>query len=230
MAAEIAENPQSLENGSSQGFGGFMKTLLQFGLLLVACLASANAGDFQYDVHTNSCRDFGGSKGLNTCGPERLGSQMQCCQMAFTFVRRDLPAADYSGSSFNMPDFTDARMDGSNFTATTLKGAHFDHSQLNGCNFYRADLRGAVFDGNVQAQGAMFMQADLRGAVVRSGYFVNSTFAGADLRGADVSGIYAADQFSGAIYDSKTVLPFSRAYAEQHGMICKDPSGDCTYR
>ncbi len=166
---------------------------------------------------------------------------------AATLERAELSAANFSTADFTPTDdralglpstessptgnatgrMRPASLDGSdatraNFTSAKLRGAWLSLANFSCASFEGADLSGAVAIGSI-FQGAFLVKANLRD--LRLG---NSTFVGANLSGADLTGLTAfpagwtkdlAKVFRGAIIDSKTLLPWSHEQAVAAGMI-----------
>lgn len=103
--------------------------------------------------------------------------------------RRDLRGFDFRGARMR-----DARLAGADLRGADLRGANLTNADLRG-----ADLRGARLDG-VDLDGADLREADLRDTAVPAATMACTTFTGhggegparvegADLRGADVTGL-----------------------------------------
>jgi uncharacterized protein YjbI with pentapeptide repeats len=86
--------------------------------------------------------------------------------------------------------FQDARLQGASFQDAQLQGASFGRVQLQGASLAGAQLQGASLD-HAQLHGAVLVQAQLQGASLsqaqlQGANFTGSTFAGTDMRNAEV--------------------------------------------
>lgn len=116
-------------------------------------------------------------------------------------------------------DFDSQNISGLSFAGKSLSGACFDDARAVKTNFQNCDLYWATFrSANVQG-------ADFRKAILRGAYLDFADFSYADLRGADLGrdsydGLTTIEgtNFSGAKYDSHTVLP-EGLKPESQGMI-----------
>lgn len=122
-----------------------------------------------------------------------------------SLVGKDLSGAALAGLS------TSANFNAANLSGADLRGMLITIAVANEPRFVRCDF---------SAVGANFQNANLENSRVLAGNFKN-----ADFRGANMKGMRVPDpknwmvSFEGALYDDKTVLPFSRDEAEFRGMI-----------
>lgn len=140
------------------------------------------------------------------------------------FLNRNLTNKDFAGEGLEGAKFLRVKLQTANFEGADLSDATFRQCLLKGAKFRGANfgpnttfmestLHEADFAG-VDLKGADFRRVNLRGANLANskgwGDLTDSTLAEADLRGADFStakGDLNSVQWSGAIYDSKTIFP-----------------------
>lgn len=115
------------------------------------------------------------------------------------FIRSWLGRTNLSDSNLTEAVLEQADISGSDFTRATLVGANLRRIYSLGTKFTGANLQ------DVKFESALLYRAD----------FSKSDLRGANFRNADV----AACDFRGAIYNSRTVLPFDRSVAKSLGMI-----------
>jgi uncharacterized protein YjbI with pentapeptide repeats len=116
-------------------------------------------------------------------------------------------------------DFDSQNISGLSFAGKSLSGACFDDVIAINTNFQNCDLYWArFFRANVQS-------ADFRNSILRGANLAFADFSCADLRGADLgrdslNGLTRIEgtNFSGAKYDSHTILP-EGLKPESQGMI-----------
>jgi uncharacterized protein YjbI with pentapeptide repeats len=121
----------------------------------------------------------------------------------------------------NGANFTGADLSEVTFEQTDLAGADFTKAVFGaGSKFLRVNMNGADFQG-VDVAGAVFDSVNMRGSDFRNstGWTVlkSCNFAGADLRGADFSGVTKVDDgcvWKGAMIDDSTKLPAGLGVAE----------------
>jgi hypothetical protein len=164
------------------------------------------------------CVDATGVEGLN---PNCLG------------VCGDLRGADLRGMDLRLvrlagADLSDAdlagTMWGDDVAATTARSAVFDRADLTGAWFQAADISRASFRG-ATLRDAVFADtfasyADFRNANLRHAWWAESSMNFVDLRGANAGGAWGFEAMNNcfaptyclmhALFDSTTILPFSR--------------------
>ncbi|MCX7869030.1 MAG: pentapeptide repeat-containing protein [Terrimicrobiaceae bacterium] len=153
------------------------------------------------------------------------------------FRHRNLSNKDFAGGELEGASFLRVRLSKANFEGADLSNATFRQCLLEGANFRGAtfgpetkfresSLNDADFAG-VDLKGADFTKVNLRGANLANtkgwGDLKDCSLAEADLRGADfsaVKGDLESVQWSGAVYNDKTVFPKGFG-AEGAGMVKK---------
>jgi hypothetical protein len=121
----------------------------------------------------------------------------------------DLSGVDLTGDVF--PDGVQA-------AGAKFKGANLREIRMKKCRFDGANLDGAkLVDGIFEE--ARFDKASLRGVDLSGADVAGASFKKADLRGADLRSVRMdnSTDFSGAIVDDTTRLPFDRSYAKGYG-------------
>lgn len=135
------------------------------------------------------------------------------------FTYSSLQSIDLSHASLIQLNLYSAFIRKTSFTGANLSEAKLSGAEIRGCDFSRANLDSALIRG-ARVYETQFMSANLRGADLRGTYFESSNFASADLRGANISNsFFVQSSFENAIYNNKTVLPFSEIDAKRKGMV-----------
>ncbi len=184
---------------------------------------------YQYDHQTENCLDRESQlSGYNPRAPT------EC-----TFARhpkwysKDMTNFKLTGSQVEFGDLRFAKMNGAkidacHFQQTFFSGANLLSAKLNkssfvGSYFENANLglvfaESADFSG-IKASGIRFDGANLEKAKFIGADLWGASFVGANLSGADfTNAVVLMGTFRGALFDDKTILPFSVAEALKKGM------------
>lgn len=145
------------------------------------------------------------------------------------FDEADFSGGTYSfftceGCSFKKAIFEGAVLDNADLSGSDLTGANFSSSNLRDADLSKASIAGANFNK------AQLTQTNLKDSKVPSSDFRKAKLDKADLRGAvfdksDLRSTMIQDckvekaTFKEAVYNKKTVMPFSDAEARSMGMI-----------
>lgn len=140
------------------------------------------------------------------------------------FTRKFFSGKDFDDGKILEAKFFQVRMNGANFSDMTIENTTFEQCDLAGADFEEAVFKGACKFYRVTMNGADLEEADFGGATFDSVNFrganlsetknfgsVNRVnFDGADLSGADLSGISGSMEdirWEGALYDDETKFP-----------------------
>ena len=151
------------------------------------------------------------------------------------YSNMDLNKKDFSGKVVEYATFEDSELKEANFTKTLARGSAFTGANLTGANFTGADLRGAdlrkakldlalltdvdMTGANLEGQDlskcVYFKRVKLREANLKNlkaiGTLEDTSFAGADLRGANLTQMndngFIKSNFRKAKYDKLTRWP-----------------------
>lgn len=102
---------------------------------------------------------------------------------AENYNKRMLVGADFSGRNLTDASFVKALLRQANFAGADLRGVSFFGANLDRANFEGANLAGATLDM------ALMTHTNLKNAILTDAYAYLTNFAGADITGADFTGV-----------------------------------------
>lgn len=121
---------------------------------------------------------------------------------------QNLRSLSFEGFTIRNADLSFAKLSGANCKATDFSKSNLEKARLN-----RANLKRSRF-WKANLNKAKLMYANLRGANLKK-----ADLRGANLKGANLSSANIEDtSLEGAVFNKKTVLPFSRKEAFERGM------------
>lgn len=138
-----------------------------------------------------------------------------------------------SGAALGPIDFRFAMLRRLRAPFAQLEGAKLSYADLSEAELVGIEARGADLAGararGAKLRDAILRGANLQGADLRGAHLVGADLSGADLRGADLSDAFVGGtffragkveaDFSGAIINERTNLPFSREVARRLGVV-----------
>jgi uncharacterized protein YjbI with pentapeptide repeats len=152
-------------------------------------------------------------------GAEPICRNKQACQVDLDNTGDYLLACNLSRRDLTKIVFTRSFLGRANLSESNLTEANLEQADLSGADFSGATLLGAnmrrIYSLGTKFTGANLQDANLEGALMYRADFSESDLRGANFRNADT----AASEFRGAVYNSKTVLPFTHSVARSLGMI-----------
>ena len=158
---------------------------------------------FSFDEKLNECLR------TSACRASGAKAYAGAALQGVDLSEQELAKTDFSSANLRMADCSRAVLSESAFRFADLTYADFDLADLSRADFFRADLCKASLRG-ARLELASFVGADLE----------HADFLEADLRGADFTDTDARNaHFAGALFDARTVLPFSIEEARRLGMI-----------
>jgi hypothetical protein len=126
-----------------------------------------------------------------------------------SFDESDLEAAEFREAVITRSSFRRAQCPRCNFSGAVVKSSNLSHANLTSASFRGGRLHNSDF-----------RESNLQNADLRSANLSYCDFRKANLKGARLSEtVLLGSQWTGALFDSKTELPFSRETAQQKGMI-----------
>ncbi|MBC7385945.1 MAG: pentapeptide repeat-containing protein [Cryobacterium sp.] len=189
-----------------------------FAILSIQATAFARDLGFRYNALRNECRNSAGKLGLNPDFIGVCGDLTSTRLTTLNLFESHLMGADLSPITRNPQD--DIAFDYSDFRGVKAIRGEFINGSYKGVNFQKADFSDAAFLVRGQARPISFNDADFRNSRFLGATFVLADFMGADLRFADFRSIDCKNcNWKGAIYNSKSRLPFSFETADRMGMI-----------
>lgn len=133
-----------------------------------------------------------------------------------------------AGCDLRFAELSDLQATGAQFNGSLLESVDLRRARIPGADFSDADLTLADLRG-ARLKDARFRKAVLTGADFRGAHLNGADFTGADLRSANLEGARMEPtfyrpgsveaRFSGAMFDARTKLPFSREVAQHLGMV-----------
>lgn len=103
------------------------------------------------------------------------------------YNQEELVGVDFSGQDLKDSSFIRANLRIANFSKADLKGVSFFSANLEKANLEGADLSYATLDK------ARLMRANLTNAILEGAYAFNTSFAGANIDGADFTDVFMRD-------------------------------------
>ena len=126
-----------------------------------------------------------------------------------SFDESDLEAAEFREAVITRSTFRQVKCIRCNLSGAIIKSSNLSHA-----NFSSASFRGA------RLQNLDFRESNLQGADLRGANLSYSDFRKADLKGALLGEtVMFGSQWTGALFNAQTELPFTREVAQQKGMI-----------